>query len=156
MQLLIAFCREYQDTIRAMPRNIEPHGAAKVTADFFLHYSPLFTFIDYGLFRHLISEFGSDTLKLRIAEYVAEVEQFKKETTVAEVMDIWPGNTNIRLNYTKLRAKLILKVTPGHIHSKNWIHFDKDSVVSYGSQSSSFGSYQWNQDCHSLYGTSLQ
>jgi hypothetical protein len=111
--LPIAFRREYQDTIREMTRNtiremtqnIESRGPAKVTTDLFLHYSPLFTFIDYELLRHLISEFGKAKLKERMVVYVAEVEQFKKDTTVADVMDIWPGNTDIHLNYTKLRAK---------------------------------------------------
>ena len=103
--LPMAFRREYQDKIREMTRNIEPHGPAKVTREIFLHYSPLFTFIDYRLLEHLISEFGKPKLKERMASHVAEVEQFKRETTVADVMDIWPGNTDIPLNYTELKAK---------------------------------------------------
>ena len=103
--LPLAFRREYQDKIHAMLPSIESHSTTKVTTDIFLHYSPLFTFIDYGLLKHLISEFGKERLKEKMAVYVREVEQFKKETTVAEVMDIWPGNTEIHLNYTKLRAK---------------------------------------------------
>ena len=103
--LPMAFRREYQGKIHAMSPTAKLRGTTRVTADIFLYYSPLFTFIDYALLKHLISKFGGDTLKEDMAAYVTEVELFKKETTVAEVMDIWPGNTEIRLNYTKLRAK---------------------------------------------------
>lgn len=103
--LPIAFRREYQDTTHEMTQYIESHGLEKVTTEIFLHYSPLFTFIDYGLLEYLISEFGKAKLKERMASHVAEVEQFKKETTVADVMNIWPRNIDIHLNYAKLRAK---------------------------------------------------
>ena len=104
VMLPLAFRTEYQDRVQAM-RNTEPHGPGKVTTNIFLHYSPLFTFIDYRLLKHLISELGSDKLKERMDAYAVETEQFKKKTTVAEVMDIWPGNTKIRLDYTMVRTK---------------------------------------------------
>ena len=105
--LPIAVRKEYQDEIYKMTQKIasESHGPAKVTTDIFLNYCPLFTFIDYELLRHLSSKFGTEKLKEGMAAYIVEVEQFKKDTTVADVMDIWPGNTGIRLNYTKLKAK---------------------------------------------------
>jgi hypothetical protein len=105
--LPIAFHREYQEKIRAMKQKIDPEscGTAKVTSHIFLHYSPLFTFLDYGLLKYLISEFGKVELKERMAAYVPEVEKFKRETTVADVMGIWPGNADIPLDYTILRTR---------------------------------------------------
>ena len=73
--------------------------------ELFLRLSPLFVFINYGLLDHLISKFGSPALKEDMKSYVSEVKVFMRETTVADLMDYWPGEQHPCMNYSELKAK---------------------------------------------------
>ena len=41
-------------------------------------------FINYSLLEHVINEFGSDQLKEDMRQYIADLEEFRKTTTVAQ------------------------------------------------------------------------
>ena len=70
----------------------------------FLRLNPLFTFIDYpGLLHYLISRFGSEPLKRDMISYEQEIQVFMHKTTVAELMDHWPGRQVT--NYATMRVK---------------------------------------------------
>ena len=74
--------------------------------DLFYHLNPLVNFLDYGLIKFIIDEFGSDSLKSKMNSYSDDVLAFMKKTTVKQLMDHWPGQQEIPPNFSKLRAKI--------------------------------------------------
>ena len=70
------------------------------------HLNPLVNFLDYGLVRYVIDQFGSNTLKSMMTSYSDDIVVFMKKTTVKQLMDVWPGQQKIPRNFSKLRAKL--------------------------------------------------
>lgn len=100
--LPVSLRKEYESSIQQMLPTLE--GKNTIT-ELFLRLSPLFVFIDYGLLDHLISKFGSPALKEDMKSYVSQVKVFMRETTVADLMDYWPGEEHPRMNYSKLKTK---------------------------------------------------
>ena len=70
------------------------------------HLNPLVNFLDYGLIKYVIEQFGSSTLKSMMTTYSGDILVFMKKTTVKQLMDIWPGQQKIPHNFSILRAKL--------------------------------------------------
>jgi hypothetical protein len=107
--LPIAFRREYESAIQRMllPTAEDSINTRVVSADHFRQLSPLFTFIDCGLLKHIISDFGGTTLKEDMSQYVDDVKVFMKETRVGDLMEYWPGDEIPQLNrmYSKMIAK---------------------------------------------------
>ena len=92
---------EYDESVQQRLTVLE--GATSVSR-LFLRLNPLFTFIDYpGLLHYLISRFGSETLKKDMTSYEQEIQVFMRRTTVAELMDHWPGRQVS--NYVTIRVK---------------------------------------------------
>ena len=75
-------------------------------SDLFLHLNPLVSFIDHGLIKYIIDQFGSNTLKIMMTDYSKDIVQFMKETTVKQLMDHWPGQQEIPPSFSKLQAKI--------------------------------------------------
>ena len=103
--LPMAFRNEYTKSIHELLSSTKKYSQ-KVNVRLFLHFSPLFVFIDYGLLQHLIAKFGSTRLKKDMNVFAAEMKVFMKETTVADVMDLLPGHEILHLNYAKLKARI--------------------------------------------------
>ena len=70
------------------------------------HLSPLITFIDYSLLEHLVKKFGTAHLKDSMTTYVSSVQKFLDETTVAHLIELWPGKQQPPPNFEILRAKI--------------------------------------------------
>ena len=104
--LPIGLRREYQDAIK---KEIVSYGdvCRTVRQLFHLIINQLTTFLDYKLLEHLISKFGGSQLQRDMADYVDEVSDFKKETTVAELMDHWNGieDQTKSVNYEELELR---------------------------------------------------
>ena len=100
--LPVSLRKEYESSIQQMLPTLE--GKNTIT-ELFLRLSPLFVFVDYGLLHHLISKFGSTKLQEDMKSYVSKVQVFMQETTVADLIDYWPGDEPLHLNYSKLKAK---------------------------------------------------
>ena len=79
----------YDNTIQKMLPDLEKNDTVNAL---FRRLNPLFTFIDYELLEHLISEFGSQNLKHDMSSYVRGLKLFKKEATVGDLIDYWPGH----------------------------------------------------------------
>ena len=94
--------KEYETKIQEMLPILEERDTI---TKLFLRLSPLFTFIDYRLLEYLIFKFGSETLNEDMKSYVSSVQEFKRETTVGELMDHWPGDEPPDIDYIKLRIK---------------------------------------------------
>ena len=101
-RLPFTFRTEYESKIQSMLYELVQE---KIIHNLFYHLNPLFTFIDYELLQHLVSKFGSQALKQNMASYIAEVQLFKKVTTIGELIDCWPGLEVPPIDYTILRAK---------------------------------------------------
>ena len=95
--------QEYKNTITDMLPDLRRE---EEVSDLFLHLNPLVSFMDYGLTKYIIDEFGSNTLKKMINEYSKDVEKFMKKTTVQKMMDHWPGQQEIHPNYTRLMVTI--------------------------------------------------
>ena len=101
--LPIALRSEYQSFIL---RNLETLERADSIRRVFHRLNPHFTFIDYGLLEHIINEFGSKRLKSDMSKYVGRVQIFIDQTTVLELMDHWPGVSEIPPHFEMLRARI--------------------------------------------------
>ena len=93
---------EYESWIQKKLPTLEENTQV---ATLFRRLNPLFTFIDYGLLDHLMSNFGSKELKEDMALYVESVTEFMRETTVGEIMDCLPGDALPHVDYSKLKVK---------------------------------------------------
>lgn len=53
---------------------------------------PVISFIDYELLEHMIHKFGSQNLNMQMQWYSREIQTFKEQTTVQQLINIWPGS----------------------------------------------------------------
>ena len=97
--------REFQD---CLSRDITTFGDIykSIRHAFNLLINPFTTFLDYKLIEYLISKFGSSQLKKKMVDYVNDVTNFKKETTVAELIDHWDGIEDQSMKFTELQVRL--------------------------------------------------
>ena len=100
--LPIECCKEYESLIQQKLPMLEE--STRITT-LFNRLNPLFTFIDYGLLQHLISNLGSTELKEDVTSYVDAVQEFMHQTTVGDVINHWPGDEESHASFSKLRAK---------------------------------------------------
>ena len=102
--LPIKLRKEYQDRIT---KKIEEKSTCSESIRQLFRFliNPLTTFLDYHLLEYLISKFGSSQLKQDMADYVVNVNKFKRETTVAELMDHWDGIEDKTLNFKELEVR---------------------------------------------------
>lgn len=66
----------------------------------------LWNFIDYQLLEHIIKEFGSSELKDKMSEYVSDLTQFQKSTTISQLIDNWPGRKEMPPLYSEVKAEI--------------------------------------------------
>ena len=100
--LPIECCKEYESLIQQKLPVLEEN--TRITT-LFNRLNPLFTFIDYRLLQHLISNLGSTELKEDMTSYIDTVQEFMRGTTVGDVLNHWPGDEESHANFSKLRAK---------------------------------------------------
>ena len=100
--LPIECCKEYESLIQQKLPMLEE--STRITT-LFNRLNPLFTFIDYGLLQHLISNLGSTELKEDMTSYIDSVQEFMRKTTVGDVMNHWPGENVPQMNYSELKIK---------------------------------------------------
>jgi hypothetical protein len=100
--LPIECCKEYETLIQQKLPLLEE--STRITT-LFNRLNPLFTFIDYGLLQHLISNLGSTELQEDMTSYVDVLQEFMHGTTVGDVINHWPGDEESHASFSKLRAK---------------------------------------------------
>ena len=84
--------------------NLEALEKAESIRRIFHHLNLHFTFIDYHLLEHLVKKFGGKRLKRDMSAYAEAVQVFLDETTVQQLMDHWPGQSDIPPHFKKLIA----------------------------------------------------
>ena len=109
--LPVALRAEYQETIKKEMTNVMFHVESSALPNRSIRYifrlliNPLTTFLDYKLLQHLIFKFGTTKLQQDMTYYVDDVNKFKHETTVAELMEHWNGIEDQSLNYAELKVR---------------------------------------------------
>ena len=79
---------------------------AKDVDDIFEILKPYWNYVDYDLLEHIIEEFGTEQLQEEMKQYIAELEQFEKKTTVQDFSLATEEKVVIPAHYRKLSVKL--------------------------------------------------
>ena len=97
--------QEYNMSIKEVFPDLRREAAIR---EAFYHISPLIDFLSCDLLNYIIGRFGSNTLKAMMKTYNVDLIRFMKETTVKQLMDVWPSQQpeDIPPYFLKLRAKL--------------------------------------------------
>ena len=101
--LPLSLKREYASSLE---KKIPTMSGETQVDELFTHLNPLLSFIDYGLIEYLIKKFGSDALKKDMLFYCSKMKLFMKETTIQDLIDHLPGQTEIPPKFSLLEAKL--------------------------------------------------
>ena len=72
----------------------------------FFHLNPLFSFIDYELLEYIIKKFGSTLLKRDMETYCSDIQTFMKVTTIKQLINYLPGQTEIPPKFSLIEAKI--------------------------------------------------
>ena len=104
IMLPISLRAEYNRLMKKLPEIPSEESILRL----FLHLEPYFTCIDYRLLEHLVDEFGSEILKVKMSKYVESMQIFFRETTVKNMIDVdyWPGKQDVPPNFSKLKEKI--------------------------------------------------
>ncbi len=87
--------------------NIDKLSTASNLKDIFMHLNLYWDYFNYTLLQVIIDAYGSDDLKQRMQSYATDIEQFWKETTVAEFIPHCNAKRNRNINsneFTELRS----------------------------------------------------
>ena len=102
--LPLSLRREYEPSIAKRIRRMRTE--TQVNELFIIHLNPLTSFIDYGLIEYVIKKFGSDALQRDMRSYCGEMVVFMKETTIKQLIDHLPGQTEIPPKFSLIKAKI--------------------------------------------------
>ena len=102
--LPLSLRKEYESSIenRILPRM---RNKTQVN-ELFILLNPLMSFIDYGLIEYVIKKFGSDGLKRDMRSYCSEMILFMKETTIKQLINHLPGETETPPKFSLIEAKI--------------------------------------------------
>ncbi len=75
---------------------------------FFYLDTMLWNFIDYALLEYIIKHHGSPAIQQEMKEYVSELFNFQQKTTIAELIENWPGRYHIPPTHCNVSAKIDL------------------------------------------------
>ena len=79
---------------------------AKSVEYIFAHLNFYLSFIDFSLLEHIIEHFGSPSLQQRMMQYSKDMELFRTETPVADVIPYLSGRPEPPPHFAKLKMKL--------------------------------------------------
>ena len=102
-RLPLSLRKEYESSISKRIRRMR---AETQIDELFIHLNPLTSFIDYGLIDYFIKKFGSDALKKHMRSYRSEIVMFMKETTIKQLIDHLPGQTEIPPKFSLIETKI--------------------------------------------------
>ena len=78
---------------------------AKSIEEIFVHLNFYLGFIDFSLLEHIIDHFGSSDLKTKMSQYSMDMVQFRKTTTVTEILPHLSGRPEPPPEYVKLEME---------------------------------------------------
>lgn len=66
----------------------------------------IWNFIDYTLLECIIHQFGSAQLQREMENYVTDITNFSRQTTVSQFSAYWPGRMDTPTRYSELTARI--------------------------------------------------
>ena len=76
----------------------------------FLHLNFYLSFIDFSLLMHIIQHFGSSSLQHKMKQYSLDMETFRTETPVIDIIPYLSGRPEPPPHFTRLKMKLNFNV----------------------------------------------
>ena len=73
-----------------LKENLPTFLKAEGLEEIFMHLNLYWNFIDYSLLDYIIDRFCSEELKEEMTQYRSDLAQFRKETTVRQLIHSWP------------------------------------------------------------------
>ena len=74
--------------------------------EIFMHLNLYWNFIDYSLLDYIVDRFCSDKLKKHMSEYKSDLGQFRRVTTIGEMIRSWPGRVEPPPSFTEFTSTL--------------------------------------------------
>ena len=87
-----------------MKEELLPSGRTESVEVMLAHVTLSTTVLDFSLMKHLVMTLGSEKHKRDILAHASSIELFKKETTVQELIDHWPGQQELPSDAERLVA----------------------------------------------------
>ena len=102
--LPLSLRKEYESSIaKCIP---DMRKETQVNELFIVYLNPLTSFIDYELIEYVIKKFGSDALKRDMQSYCSELILFMRKTTIKQLINHLPGQTEIPPKFSLIEAKI--------------------------------------------------
>ena len=95
--------KEYEPSIA---KHIPSMSTGTKINKLFILLNPLTSFIDYQLIEHIVRNFGNDSLRKDMQSYCSEMTEFMKKTTIKQLMNYFPGQSQIPPNISLIEAKI--------------------------------------------------
>lgn len=89
-----------------LKENLPTISKAENIDEIFMQLNLYWNFIDYSLLEHIISRFCSDGLKKEMAQYISDLEAFRKATTISQMIRSWPGRIDPPPHFSRVTCKL--------------------------------------------------
>lgn len=89
-----------------LKENLPTFLRAESLEEIFMHLNLYWNFIDYSLLDYIIDRFCSDKLKKDMSEYKSDLGQFRRVTTIGEMIHSWPGRIEPPPSFTEFTSTL--------------------------------------------------
>ena len=89
-----------------LKENLPTFLKAENLEEIFMHLNLYWTFIDYSLLDYIVDRFCSADLKKDMQEYKSELGEFRRVTTISQVIGSWPGKVEPPPSFTKFTSTL--------------------------------------------------
>ena len=96
------------DHCQFLKENLSKIEKADSIDEIFTYLNLYWTFIDYTLLEHIIREHGSNHLKAKMKDYVQDLAQFKRTTTISQICGVarrWYSRPDLPEHFALLSAK---------------------------------------------------
>lgn len=89
-----------------LKENLPTFLKAENLEEIFMHLNLYWNFIDYSLLDYIIDRFCSADLKKDMHEYKSELGEFRRVTTISQVIGSWPGKVDPPPSFTEFTSTL--------------------------------------------------
>lgn len=89
-----------------LKENLPTFLRAESLEEIFMHLNLYWNFIDYSLLDYIIDRFCSEGLKMEMSEYRSDLENFRRVTTIGQMIRSWPGRVEPPPSFTEFTNTL--------------------------------------------------
>ena len=89
-----------------LKENLPTISKAESIDEIFMQLNLYWNFIDHSLLEHIVNRFCSEELKRDMAQYISDLEAFRKATTISQMIRSWPGRIEPPPHFSKVTCKL--------------------------------------------------